>query len=85
MLPAKPRMWSWIEIHDEARRVPIRVQTGMDDDMVESWTMEEGAQDYVVKGKYDRQSLVRSIRHAIQRHRMQAEQRRVAPARLVGV
>lgn len=85
MLPDKPRMGSLIEIHDQARRVPIVVLTGMDDDMVESWSMEEGAQDYVVKGKYDQQSLVRSIRHAIQRHAMQKEQKRVAPARFAGV
>ncbi len=81
MLPDKPRMGSLIEIYDQARRVPIVVLTGMDDDMMESWTIEEGAQDYLVKGQVDRDSLVRCIRHAIQRHRMQQEHYRRAPAR----
>src|SRR5437867_12970814 len=69
VLPDKPHMGSLIEIYDQAGRVPIVVLTGMDDDLMESWTMEEGAQDYLVKGQVDSESLVRCIRHSIQRHR----------------
>src|SRR2546425_12234152 len=81
MLPDKPRMGSLIEIHDQAKRVPIVVLTGMDDEMIADWTLEEGAQDYLVKGKVDSDSLVRCIRHDIQRHKTQAAQFRRAPAK----
>ncbi len=81
MLPDKPRMGSLIEIHDQAKRVPIVVLTGMDDELMADWTLEEGAQDYLVKGKVDSDSLVRCIRRAIQRHRTQSAHFRRAPAR----
>ena len=66
VLPDKPRMGSLIEIHDQASRVPIVVLTGMDDETMEGWAFEEGAQDYLVKGSFDGEALVRCIRHAIQ-------------------
>jgi two-component system cell cycle sensor histidine kinase/response regulator CckA len=81
VLPDKPRMGSLIEIHDQASRVPIVVLTGLDDETMASWTLEEGAQDYLIKGQTDPESLVRTIRHAIKRHRTQAGKLRSAPAR----
>jgi DNA-binding response OmpR family regulator len=80
VLPDKPRMGSLIEIHDQASRVPIVVLTGLDDETMASWTLEEGAQDYLIKGQTDKESLVRCIRHAIQRHRTQSGRVRTAPA-----
>jgi DNA-binding response OmpR family regulator len=80
VLPDKPRMGSLIEIHDQASRVPIVVLTGLDDETMASWTLEEGAQDYLIKGQTDKDSLVRCIRHAIQRHRTQSGRVRTAPA-----
>jgi DNA-binding response OmpR family regulator len=83
VLPDKPRMGSLIEIHDQASRVPIVVLTGLDDETMASWTLEEGAQDYLIKGQTDKDSLVRCIRHAIQRHRTQSGRVRTAPAHFV--
>lgn len=80
VLPDKPRMGSLIEIHDQASRVPIVVLTGLDDETMASWTLEEGAQDYLIKGQTDKDSLVKCIRHAIQRHRTQSGRVRTAPA-----
>ena len=80
VLPDKPRMGSLIEIHDQASRVPIVVLTGLDDETMASWTLEEGAQDYLIKGQTDKDALVRCIRHAIQRHRTQSGRVRTAPA-----
>ena len=71
VLPDKPRMGSLIEIHDQASRVPIVVLTGMDDETMEGWAFEEGAQDYMIKGSVDGEALVRCIRHAIKRHKTQ--------------
>ncbi len=80
-LPDKPRLGTLIEIHDQASKVPIVVLTGADDEMLAIWSLEEGAQDYLVKGRMDSDSLVRCIRYAIERHRRQATRLESAPAR----
>ncbi|MDB6173144.1 MAG: putative sensor protein [Chthoniobacteraceae bacterium] len=48
-------------------RVPIVVLSGLDDESLALQTVEEGAQDYLVKGQLDQPLLVRSIRYAIKR------------------
>ena len=48
-------------------RVPIIVLSGMDDEALALRTVEEGAQDYLVKGRVDQPLLVRSIRYAMKR------------------
>ena len=80
VLPDKPRMGSLIEIYDQSARLPIVVLTGLDDETLAMWTLEEGAQDYLVKDQIDGQSLVRCIRHAMKRHTTQSERlRRLLP------
>ena len=80
VLPDKPRMGSLIEIYDQSARLPIVVLTGLDDETLAMWTLEEGAQDYLVKDQIDGQSLVRCIRHAMKRHTTQRERlRRLLP------
>jgi DNA-binding response OmpR family regulator len=49
--------------------VPIVVLTGLDDEEVAMRAVEEGAQDYLIKGQVDGHLLARSLRYAIQRHR----------------
>lgn len=51
---------------------PIVVLTGMNDETVAVRAVQEGAQDYLVKG-VDAEVLSRSIRYAIERQRMLAE------------
>lgn len=53
--------------------VPIVVLTGYTDERVGIEAVKEGAQDYLVKGRVDSDSLMRSIRYAIERHRLLAE------------
>jgi diguanylate cyclase (GGDEF)-like protein len=53
--------------------LPIIVMTGLDDEDVAVQAVKLGAQDYLVKGEYDLRGLVRTIRHAIERHRMVRE------------
>jgi diguanylate cyclase (GGDEF)-like protein len=51
--------------------IPIIVLTSLDSEALALRVVREGAQDYLVKGQVDGKLLVRSIRYAIERHRMQ--------------
>jgi diguanylate cyclase (GGDEF)-like protein len=51
--------------------IPIIVFTGHDDDLIGVQAVKAGAQDYMVKGEVTRRVLVRAIRYAIERNRMQ--------------
>ncbi|HKY03744.1 MAG TPA: GGDEF domain-containing response regulator, partial [Blastocatellia bacterium] len=50
--------------------VPIIVLTGTDDEEIGIESVKAGAEDYLIKGKIDGPLLVRSIRYAIERHRL---------------
>jgi diguanylate cyclase (GGDEF)-like protein len=52
---------------------PIIVLTGKDDDRLGTEAIREGAQDYLSKGQLDNNVLPRSIRYAVERHRLLAE------------
>jgi sigma-B regulation protein RsbU (phosphoserine phosphatase) len=56
-----------------APHVPIIVLTGLDDEELASEAMKEGAQDYLIKSQIENRALPRALRHAIERHRMEAE------------
>ena len=55
------------------RQVPVIVMTGLHDEGMALQAVRDGAQDYLVKGQVDAESLVRSIRYAM--GRAQTEQR----------
>jgi len=59
--------------HAVAPGVPIIVLTGLDDELMAAEAMKEGAQDYLIKGHIESRALPRALRHAAERHRMQAE------------
>ena len=59
--------------HSQARGTPIVVLTGVDDETLGVAAVRNGAQDYLVKGQADAQVLVRAIRYAIERHRIEEE------------
>jgi signal transduction histidine kinase len=56
-----------------APNVPMIVLTGLEDEALAAEAMKEGAQDYLIKGQIENRALPRALRHAIERHRMQAE------------
>lgn len=57
--------------------VPIIVMTGLDDESMALNAVRHGAQDYIVKsGSLDPQLLVRSVRYAIERKRIEDDLRR---------
>ncbi len=56
-------------------QTPIVVLTGLDDDELAVRAVRVGAQDYLIKGQFDGQGCLRSIRYAIERQRSGVELR----------
>jgi PAS domain S-box-containing protein len=63
------------QMHLAAPDVPIVVLTGLADEAAAVEAVREGAQDYLVKGRFDRDALVRAIGYAIERNRADAARR----------
>jgi sigma-B regulation protein RsbU (phosphoserine phosphatase) len=57
----------------QAHDTPIVVLTGHSDDALAIRSVHQGAQDYLMKGQVDGPGLARSIRYAIERHRLIGE------------
>ncbi len=72
------------QIIARAPDLPIVVLTRIDDDAVAMNAMQAGAQDYLVKGQVAGEALVRSIRYAVERHRVQSLQLRAAQEEELG-
>jgi signal transduction histidine kinase len=53
--------------------VVMIVLTGLEDEALAAEAIKEGAQDYLIKGQIENRALPRALRHAMDRHRMQAE------------
>ena len=68
-LPDSQGLDTFIKAHTQARKVPIVVLTGLDDEKIGLSAVQNGAQDYLVKGKIDGNILTRTIRYAIERMR----------------
>ncbi len=59
--------------HAAASRVPIIVVAGREDEGDSVQALRLGAQDYLARDLSDPRALIRSIRHALERHRLLAE------------
>jgi len=51
--------------------VPLVVLTGLDDESLASRALQEGVQDYLIKGQIDARGLLRALRYAVERKNMQ--------------
>jgi diguanylate cyclase (GGDEF)-like protein/PAS domain S-box-containing protein len=54
-----------------APRVPVVVLTGLDDEALAAQALNEGAQDYLIKGQIESSGLFRALRYAIERKIME--------------
>ena len=69
-LPDSHGFNTFLEVKKRERDLPIIVMTGLDDEAMAMKAVQEGAQDYLVKGQVDVNLLVRAIRYAIERQKL---------------
>ena len=72
-LPDSLGLETFARVFAHSPSVPIIVLTGTDDATVALSAVKGGAQDYLVKGKLDRELLVRSMQYSIERKRYQVQ------------
>jgi diguanylate cyclase (GGDEF)-like protein/PAS domain S-box-containing protein len=53
--------------------VPLVVLTALDDESMAARALQEGVQDYLIKGQIDARGLLRALRYAVERKSMQEE------------
>ncbi len=69
MLPDSAGLATFERVHEHAPHVPVVVLTGIDDETVGIKAVQEGAQDYLVKGEVNSGLLARALLYAIERKR----------------
>jgi diguanylate cyclase (GGDEF)-like protein/PAS domain S-box-containing protein len=57
--------------HSAAPHTPLVVLTGLDDETLAGKALQEGAQDYLIKGQIEARGLVRALRYAVERKGME--------------
>jgi diguanylate cyclase (GGDEF)-like protein len=72
-LPDSHGLATFNDIRIRRPDLPIVVISGLDDEEVAAEAVKAGAQDYLVKGTIDAETLARAIRYAIERNRTQVE------------
>jgi diguanylate cyclase (GGDEF)-like protein len=77
-LPDSHGLETFAKVYAHSPRIPIIVLTGNDDHELALSAVKTGAQDYLVKGKIDRELLLRAMQYSIERKRYQEELERQA-------
>ena len=72
-LPDSSGLNSLTAVRHASPQTPVVILTGVDDRDLASNAISQGAQDYLVKGSFDRELLNKSILYAFNRHQAQAE------------
>ncbi len=75
-LPDSKGLDSFITLHAQYPEIPTIILTSLDDDNVAAEAIAKGAQDYLVKGSFDRELFIKSICYAISRHQVQSQLKR---------
>ena len=74
-LPDSRGLDTFNRIHTALPDVPVIVLTGLDDENLALQALQEGAQNYLVKGSVDTQLLARAITYAIERQQVMRDLR----------
>jgi len=72
-LPDADGAESFTSLQAQAPQVPVIVLSGLDDEEMAIRAVQEGVQDYLIKGKVDSILLARAIRYAIERKKTEHE------------
>lgn len=72
-LPDSQNLDSLESLRSQAPDVPVVVLTSLDDEELAVRAVEKGAQDYILKNELVGNILARSLRYAIERHRLHQE------------
>ncbi len=72
LLPDSRGLETFLEIQNSADGIPVVVTSGLNDEDLAVEAVKRGAQDYLVKDKWDGFLLARSITYAIERQRLLA-------------
>jgi diguanylate cyclase (GGDEF)-like protein len=62
----------------EVLEVPVIILTGLDDEVLAICSLQNGAQDYLVKEKVSRYSLIHAINYAIERNQLQLQLKEIS-------
>ena len=74
-LPDSDRLETFRAIRERAPLAPVGLMTGIGDERLARQAVQEGAQDYLVKGDTDGRLLVRALDYAIERRRADEAER----------
>jgi len=77
-LPDSHGLDTFSKVYAHSPKVPIIVLSGNDDQQLALYAVKSGAQDYLVKGKIDRELLLKAMQYSIERKRYQEELERQA-------
>jgi two-component system, cell cycle response regulator len=72
-LPDSNGLETFVKLRDQELDLPILVLSGLNDEEVAVKAVQEGAQDYLVKGDFRPDQLYRAIRYALERYSLQSE------------
>ena len=72
-LPDSQGLETFRRVHAQAPEAAVVVASGFGDDAVALEALQEGAQDYLVKGEIDSKVLERSLRYAVERKRIELQ------------
>jgi Flp pilus assembly CpaE family ATPase len=86
LVPDSRGLGTFGQLYAQAPHVPVVVMSGLADETVAVEAVQQGAQDYLIKGQVNATGLVRALRYAMERHRKLADQTkrdRDTPARVI--
>ena len=72
-LPHSRGIETVLQVRATVPQLPVVVLTGLDEEAIGMQAVQQGAQDYLVKGRIDRHLLVRAMRYAVERHRLKTQ------------